>query len=448
MPEHRDPALASPAAPLSGPASGPGTAAEPARVPGSPSGSSSGAGPQSRPAPPPMRIPSLDALRGGALLLGVLLHAVMPFLPGVPWLVTDSRSSDAALVVVYVLHLFRMVLFMLLAGYFGRMVLNRRGAGAYLRDRATRIGLPLVGFWPIVAGLTVLALVTNQLLRGAGPLTQPPAPEGSGGDAEAGILALPTFHLWFLLLLLEIVLVTVAARAILVRIIGAHRAEKLISRAGGLLSSPAGVLIAAVPYALGVMAQGTMAGGIVEPRTLMPVAGASIAYTGAFLIGWALHARPEALRRLQRQWPAHLTCAVLLSILEFLGQHLVPLPVAAIVTAVAAWTWVYALLGLGGRVLDREIPAVRYLADASYWIYLMHLPLLLLVEVPLADLALPVIVKLTIALVIVVGVLLVSYDLFVRSTWLGAWLNGRRRPRALFARSQARSTSISLHQPR
>ena len=95
------------------------------------------------------RLHGLDALRAGALLLGIVLHSLLPFIPGIPWLVIDTRSSELTGIPVFVIHLFRMTLFMLLAGYFGRLVLQRRGPGRYLRDRVVRILLPFLAFWPI-----------------------------------------------------------------------------------------------------------------------------------------------------------------------------------------------------------------------------------------------------------------------------------------------------------
>ena len=48
---------------------------------------------------PAARLHHLDALRGGALLLGVLLHALMPFAPGELWLVNDDIDSMPAVLV-------------------------------------------------------------------------------------------------------------------------------------------------------------------------------------------------------------------------------------------------------------------------------------------------------------------------------------------------------------
>lgn len=387
------------------------------------------------------RLHHLDALRGGALLLGVLLHALMPYLPGDLWLIDDGSESTTAVLGVGVIHLFRMVLFMMLAGYFGRLVLHRRGVGAYLRDRLLRLGLPLVAFWPLLFALLVLGLIVAEAVHGAGVATGS-APEDP--QATGTVLDLPTMHLWFLLLLLEIVLVVVAVRAVVVRLLGSERAARWSRRIGLLLAAPGGVVLAAVPYGLALVVQGRAGAGIIEPYTLVPVLGASIGYLGAFCTGWFLHAAPEALSRAERPWPVHLALAAVLSAVTLL---LPPssLVLAAAVHALAGWAWVFGLLGLCGRLLRREHPAVRYLADSSYWVYLLHFPLLLLVAVPLAGTDWPWPLELVIALAVVMGVLLLTYDLFVRSTWIGRWLNGRRRESVLRgARTGRRSAGASV----
>lgn len=97
------------------------------------------------------RLHGLDALRGGALLLGVFFHAAFSFLPGDQlWLVMDVQRSASVSGGAYVLHIFRMTIFFLLAGYFGRMQTYRLGTGAFLRDRLQRIGVPLIVFWPMI----------------------------------------------------------------------------------------------------------------------------------------------------------------------------------------------------------------------------------------------------------------------------------------------------------
>lgn len=374
------------------------------------------------------RLHHLDALRGGALLLGVLLHALMPYMPWGGWLVQDGSRSPLVALVTGVVHLFRMVLFMMLAGYFGRMVLHRRGAGAYLRDRLLRLGLPLVVLWPVLFGLLIAAVVLAEVVHGPGVVTgaQQPSPQATGT-----VLDLPTMHLWFLLLLLEIVLVVVAVRAVLTRLLGVERAGRWAERIGLLLSAPGGMLLAALPYALALLVQGDTLAGIVEPYTLVPVLGASIGYTGAFLVGWFLHAAPDGLARAERHWAVHLVLALVLTAPALLIA--MPLPLSATAHALAAWAWVHGLLGLCGRVLRRERPVVRYLADASYWVYLWHFPLLLLMAVPLASTDWPILLEVGLALAAVLAATLLSYDLGVRGTWVGRWLNGHRRRSVLLS---------------
>ena len=106
----------------------------------------------------------------------------------------------------------------------------------------------------------------------------------------------------------------------------------------------------------------------------------------------------------------------------------------AVCAAGTAWAWVYGLMGLGVARLSTRRAWVRYLGDASYWMYVMHLPLLVGIGALLTHTPWPAELKLLVTIGATSALLLLTYDLFVRSTWIGAWLNRRRRPRALSAR--------------
>jgi len=73
------------------------------------------------------RLHALDAVRAFALLSGIALHATMPFLAGLKGWVTTETPSDTLAAVWYVIHMFRMPVFFLIAGFFARMMLERRG---------------------------------------------------------------------------------------------------------------------------------------------------------------------------------------------------------------------------------------------------------------------------------------------------------------------------------
>ena len=91
------------------------------------------------------RYHALDAVRGGVLILGVFFHATLSFLPGAQmWIVMDQSRSVELSVLFFVLHIFRMTVFFVLAGFFGRLLLERLGVGAFVMNRAKRIAMPLV----------------------------------------------------------------------------------------------------------------------------------------------------------------------------------------------------------------------------------------------------------------------------------------------------------------
>jgi peptidoglycan/LPS O-acetylase OafA/YrhL len=95
---------------------------------------------------------------------------------------------------------------------------------------------------------------------------------------------------------------------------------------------------------------------------------------------------------------------------------------------VAVWCWVFALVGAAIRFLSEHSPVTRYLADASYWIYLMHLATIIFFVSLLRPYHLPWAVNFVIIVGGSIPILLLSYHYLVRFTWVGAILNGRRHP--------------------
>ena len=125
------------------------------------------------PTPPPVpdaRRHDLDALRAVAMLLGIVLHAALSFMPGI-WPVQDSRQNGMFQPAVAAIHGFRMPLFFVLSGFFTAMLWRRRGLRALLGHRCKRILLPLLLFMVtlIPFQLWVLSKVTaNGVAKGGG----------------------------------------------------------------------------------------------------------------------------------------------------------------------------------------------------------------------------------------------------------------------------------------
>jgi peptidoglycan/LPS O-acetylase OafA/YrhL len=95
---------------------------------------------------------------------------------------------------------------------------------------------------------------------------------------------------------------------------------------------------------------------------------------------------------------------------------------------VAAWCWTFAIIGAALKFLSGYGAARRYVADASYWIYLAHVPLVMAIHVALRGVELPSLLKYAITLAIALPILLVTYQLLVRHSVIGRVLNGSRKP--------------------
>ncbi|MAC90161.1 acyltransferase family protein [Maricaulis sp.] len=385
--------------------------------------------------PSPPRIHALDAVRAIALFLGVVLHASMSFIPGIPiWIVQDSQAAAPFSLAFYVPHIFRMALFFLIAGYFGRLALQRRGLLGFLADRGRRIALPLVTFWLPVFAAIVAALIWGAVKANGGEM-----PEG-----ESPPLTLETFpltHLWFLYLLLIFYAVATPISAVMKLVDRQDHVGRLIDRLTAVLArSPLGLFVLATPLAAWFITAPMWMSwfGIPTPDTgFLPNTGALIAYGTAFTAGWAIHRRSElVLKAWKSVWHINLLAALGLTSWLVLEVGMTPnfMPVAAgmdrapvaIAYALAVWTWGFGLTGAALHVFAKENRVWRYLADASYWVYLLHLPLVMALQVAVSDLELPAMVKFAAILTVTFSVLLASYQLLVRNSWVGGWLNGRR----------------------
>ena len=103
----------------------------------------------------------LDALRAGAMLLGIVLHAALAFDPSIPWPIRDSGQSEFYSLLMPWIHGFRMPLFFCLSGFFTAMLWRKRGLKSLLGHRFKRIFVPLV-----IAALTIVP-ATNYLTEWA-----------------------------------------------------------------------------------------------------------------------------------------------------------------------------------------------------------------------------------------------------------------------------------------
>ena len=382
------------------------------------------------------RLHALDAVRAFALLLGVALHAAQPYVAHLPWVTTEPPSAVVA-GLWYTIHLFRMPLFFLIAGFFGRMLLERRGTGGFIEDRSRRILLPLVVGVPTIMLITGVAYVLGALVAGQDlhSLRPPPAPA-----AHHGLIAsINLIHLWFLYYLALFYALALLVRLALEAFDHGGRLHTAIDAGVRFLMRGAwGPLLLALPgIAYYSRLEGwSVWGGLPAPFSLIPDVGALLGYGVFFGFGWLLHRQQSVVLSLQKSWPmygvlalvAWTVCRLLVGSAPHWGPFLARWALVAYTTAYVAGSWCvsFGLIGMAIRFLSGYSPVRRYLADSSYWIYLMHIPVLFFFSQALHPLHWHWSLKYPLTIAGAMTVLLLSYHFLVRFTFIGATLNGRR----------------------
>ncbi len=386
------------------------------------------------------RFHSLDAVRALALLLGILVHATQAYWPGfreLNWPISDPSTSLTLSGSFFVLHIFRMSVFFAIAGFFAHVLLLRMGWWGLIKNRLRRIALPLVVSMVVVMPLLILPFIWGQQQLGisgaprmAVPIPNPQPP--------------PWGHLWFLYLLLVLYALWMSARGLVAAVDRRGVLENLGDRVlRALVSSRLAVLVLAAPTAIVLYYTKwwSMWPGIPTPiMGLVPNFPSVLAYGSAFAFGWFLHRQVTLLEPLKRDWLLNIVAALLLSGLALwiigarpqLLAHDLPTMKRAVYAGayvLAGWFWIFGLIGAAVKFLNEESPRWRYLADASFFIYIVHLPIVYALQAWMLGWPLHWSVKFPLVVVLTMAIILPLYHNGVRSTFIGRFLSGRKYPR-------------------
>jgi peptidoglycan/LPS O-acetylase OafA/YrhL len=147
-------------------------------------------------------------------------------------------------------------------------------------------------------------------------------------------------------------------------------------------------------------------------------------YACFYFFGVATFAAEGLDTRLGRHWKLLLPTALVL-----FGAGIATMndrPLAGVLQPAFAWAMSLGLIGLFARFCSRPSPLVSWLADASYWMYLVHPPLVMVAQMLVRSWAMPADVKFLVVMALVTPLLLVSYRYAVRHTAIGSLLNGPR----------------------
>jgi len=95
-------------------------------------------------------------------------------------------------------------------------------------------------------------------------------------------------------------------------------------------------------------------------------------------------------------------------------------------TVLYSWLMIFGFIGLFRQFFSEGNRRIRYISDSSYWLYVMHLPPIMMLQIWVNNWPLPSVVKLLGICAVSTAALLIIYEYAVRYTWVGTMLNGKK----------------------
>ena len=421
------------------------------------------------------RYHGLDFVRAIAMLLGVVLHVTVFFMPPAAytgfftWAAGEYHGDVLNYAASHTIHLFRMQLFFLMAGFFAELVIERKGLVHLVIDRSKRILIPFLA--GAIIGVPILEMVVHfplfsNKLDGMGLFEQFQSLILWGTFSEK-----PSFHhaglahYWFLYYLLIHYIFHALLKTSLSsfmkpirQFMGKVLAFTIQRKYGFILL---GALAFPFHYALP---------DLFFWPTGLETAINDIAYYALFyVVGAVLYDNRHLLQLLANQSWRYLLISIPFLLYIHEPSHRLH-GSASVITDITTWslfeskTWeftgwrlwsegiffggwkkiiivfirvqlcwllCFAFIGLAQRYLNRPSAFIRYLTDSAYWVFWIHLPITFgFSKLVLQIESLNSLTKCYLVLVVSLIVIYWSYNVLVRYSLLGDYFMGKRKRRA------------------
>ncbi|MDJ0760805.1 MAG: acyltransferase family protein [Woeseiaceae bacterium] len=372
----------------------------------------------------PARNFAIDHLRAAMICVVMFGHALLPYVT-VPRRFKDPATHASFDVVALFLYTFAMPLFFVTAGYAVAALFTRRGARGVFQNRLRTI------FFPLLIAYFLLTPLTRASYQFAATVS-------TSGSLQMGIDVLlagdwirwsKAYHLWFLVSLLLYTAMAIGLRYGAISI-AAGLSQRIAESSRALFQPITGpILLILIAAATLVPAYSLYDGD----ATTLPM---QLHLFSFFIVGWFLHTHRDRLDDMAARPGAYVLIA-LLSLpvaawsmrLRWFAPEQTDWFTGAIAGVSSAGVVVGMSFGLLGyfhrRFSEQPSPVGQYLSEASYWIFLIHLPLLIFVGGALSATALPATMKYLLTVAIVVPAVMATYHFGVRNSVLGRLLKGR-----------------------
>ena len=409
------------------------------------------------------RYHSLDFLRATAMYLGVILHVTILF--GSPdrilWNFYGEYYQDPIdYQITWGIHLFRMQFFYLIAGFFAEMVYLKKGGKYFSLNRLKRILVPFIFGCLIIYPLTLgVFAVYNAELNGMSYLEQSLTFFLWECFSDTEYNPRITFvHFWFMWFLMIFYVIHVFGRIAFLGWIQKTKISHFITCiVDYCIDKRCGVfLLAGVTFCFHITVRSSI---FLPDESHLDAALNDLAYYMVFyFFGVGLFHCKNFFSKIARNLKWNLLLILLFACWIHEATDAVDIhrsPVVDInswrpqsiqvfwegvfyggadryltiyMRCLLCWAICFFVLALGQKFFSKKNEFIRYFADASYWVYWVHIPITFYFAVAFQPIELNALFKSYTAIVISTVLIMVMYVFFVRNTILGDYFCGWRKP--------------------
>jgi len=380
---------------------------------------------------------ALDTLRVVGTFLVLMYHAALSYLANpmrlTLWHLYDAHGHVSMDLFAYWVNGFAMPLFFLAAGVSAPAGIESRGIRVFLEHRAGRFLRPLL--FGCLTILPVCYLIGAYGLLMTGRCTPNEILSWRFSPVVQRHLY-GLLHLWFLEYLFIVCALWAGCWLLgrtLVRFAGRSKDGQGHDRLERVFGSPWRPLLLAVPTALIFLADTDTL--LRVENILLPNPSRLIHYLYFFAVGgWVSRLRAPRERLIPYSRLYLVLAVVVFAAMAPLLLRFAAVPLSgwervvfAGLAAVFPWLTILGGFGVCLEFIKGKGPAMRFLAEASFWVYLIHLPIVMLTQALLLPIPWPGPVKFLVTSAVGAMLSVLSYEYVTRYSLVGEIVNGARK---------------------
>jgi fucose 4-O-acetylase-like acetyltransferase len=362
---------------------------------------------------------AFDSLRATMMLLGIVIHSSMSYSSSedMSWPLRAKDTNDVFLYLVDFIHSFRMPVFFLIAGFFGAFLFYNKSPEEMIKNRFRRIFLPFLIFLLVLNPFIMYAFkYCAAVFDGQVPVTLTEHFTSLWTYVPFGL-----FHLWFLYYLFIISLLAYLFLSLTKRI-STLSIDNLFER---IFKNPAFRLLTLTSVSFVILFLFDVK-SFETSISWIPNLEILTYFLAFYTTGWLLYKKRELVNTLMRFDVAITVIGVIVFCLKTYYNTQINLNCLQIINSLITCSLSLGIIGLFLRYADLPNHKVTYFVNSAYWIYLIHFLITILLSGLINDLSISVYLKFLIVLSITTAICTTSYHFFVRKTFIGVFLNGKK----------------------